>query len=306
MRKTYHLCLASHDEVMHRSEEDYIYDVNCMAVAISRTESRGLADSVMSTHDHLCVQSDDVRELCYVRRNAYTRYFNAKYGRKGRLGEKDHFISEINGIRHITAAISYVNRNPLHHGVSPTPFGYRFCSANAVFQKALGKESAASFLSPCSRYRTLPSNVILPLSYRMDSSGMILHEDFLDIRYVEEIYVSPRSFLYMMNRYSDEKWIMEQQEEESTATPVTLENMEYGYSTEDIRRMKSNETGRIDLSALSDIQLCKEIDTYYVPKSSCHSVYGLSETQKQHIGNELWRKYRRRTTEKQIRRCLVL
>ena len=49
MRKTYHLCLASHDEVMHRSEEDYIYDVNCMALAILRTGSRGLADSVMST-----------------------------------------------------------------------------------------------------------------------------------------------------------------------------------------------------------------------------------------------------------------
>ena len=271
MRKTYHFCLASHEEVMHRSEEDFIYDVNCFAVAVVRTESRALADAVMSSHDHFCAQTDNISELAYLRRNAYTRYFNTKYGRKGRLGEKEQFVIELRGVRHVTAAVSYVNRNPLHHGICPTPFGYRFCSSNSVFQSELGKGYSGPFLSPSKRYRYLPGNVTLPESFRMDASGMVLQEDIIDVRYVEELYVTPRSFLYMMNRYSDEKWI-----------------------------------GWTNMSALTDIELCTIIDTKYVPRCGCTSIYGLSERQKHRIGNDLWAKYGRRTTEKQIRRCLAM
>ena len=306
MRKTYHFCLASHDEVMHRSEEDYIYDVNCFAVAVARTESRALADAVMSSHDHFCAQTDDISGLAFLRRNAYTRYFNTKYGRKGRLGEKEQFVSELRGIRHITAAVSYVNRNPLHHGISPTPFGYRFCSSNAAFQADLGKGYNGPFLPSWKRYHYLPGNVILPESFRMDPSGMVLHEDIIDVRYVEELFVTPRAYMYMMNRYSDEKWIAEQKEEDSSEPAVTLETIERALMDGNTERMRSNEKGWTDLSALTDMELCTIIDTRYVPGYGCPSVYALSDSQKKRIGNDLWNKYRHRVSDRQIRRCLAM
>ena len=40
MRKTCHLCLSSHDEVMYRSEADLIIGFNCLAIAVLETESR--------------------------------------------------------------------------------------------------------------------------------------------------------------------------------------------------------------------------------------------------------------------------
>ena len=306
MRKTYHICLASHDEVMHRSEEDYVYDVNCLAVAVARTESRALADAFMSSHDHFCVQSDDVIELAFVRRNAYSRYFNNKYGRRGRLGEREHFVSELNGIRHVTAAVSYVNRNPLHHGISQTPFGYRYCSSNVVFQAELGKVYSGSLLPAGKRYLYLPGNCRLPESFRMDTAGMVLQEDIIDVRYVEELYVTPRSYLYMMNRYSDEKWVAEQKEENPSEPAVTLETIEQALMEENEEKMVSNEKGRINMSALTDLELCEIIDSQYVPRYGQSSVYGLSERQRHRIGNEIWLKYNRRVTESQIRRCLAL
>ena len=306
MRKTYHFCLASHGEVMHRSEEDYIYDVNCFAVAVARTESRALADSIMSSHDHFCAQTDNISELAFLRRNAYTRYFNTKYDRKGRLGEKEQFVIELRGIRHVTAAVSYVNRNPLHHGICPTPFGYRFCSSNSIFQSELGKGYSGPFLSSRERHRYLPSNNTLPESFRMDASGMILQEDIIDVRYVEELYVTPRSFLYMMNRYSDEKWVAEQKEEDSSQPAVTLESIEQALMDENAEQMRSNEKGWTNMSALTDTGLCTIIDIKYVPRYGCTSIYGLSERQKHRIGNDLWAKYGRRTTENQIRRCLAM
>ena len=306
MRNTYHICLASHDEVLHRSVEDYIYDVNCFAVAVHRTESRALADAFMSTHDHSCVQTDDVIQVSRIRRNAYTRYFNAKYERKGRLGEPCCFVSELEGIRRIVAAVSYVNRNPLHHGLTSTPFGYKFCSSNAIFRKELGKEESVIAVNQNVRHRFLPRNCSLPDRFRIDDSGMILQEDIIDVRYVEELFVTPRSYLYMMNRYSEEKWIKEQLEEDSQRPVVTLDMIEQSITDDSVERMLSNEHGRVNLTTLTDLNLCEIIDNDYVPRYRRHSVYHLSDKEKVDIGNTLWSKYRKRVSEKQIRRCLLI
>ena len=86
-------------------------------------------------------QTDNAKELMYRNRNAYSRYFNTKYRRKGRLGEKHFFLLEIEGLHHTIAALNYVNRQGLHHGLAATPFDYPHCSANAFFQKQLGKKA---------------------------------------------------------------------------------------------------------------------------------------------------------------------
>ena len=140
----------------------------------------------------------------------------------------------------------------------------------------------------------------------MDASGMILQEDIIDVRYVEELYVKPRAFLYMMNRYSDEKWIAEQKEEDSSQPAVTLESIEQALLDENAEQMRSNEKGWTNMSVLTDTELCTIIDTRYVPGDGCTSIYGLSERQKHRIGNDLWAKYGSRTTENQIRRCLAM
>ncbi len=306
MRNTYHICLASHDEVLHRSVEDYIYDVNCFAVAVHRTETRALADSFMSTHNHSCVQTDDVSTLTRIRRNAYTRYFNAKYERTGRLGEPKCFITELEGIRRIVTAVSYVNRNPLHHGLTSTPFGYRFCSANAVFRKELGKEESAQAKRQAIRHRFLPRNCSLPDSFRIDESGMILQEDIIDVRYVEELFTTPRAYLYMMNRYSDEKWLKEQLDEDPSRPAVTLDMIEKAIQNETVERMQSNERGWVNYSSMTDLQVCGIIDNDYVPRCRKSSVYHLTDRERADIGNELWKFYGRKTSEKQIRRCLLI
>lgn len=306
MRNTYHICLASHDEVLHRSVEDYIYDVNCFAVAVHRTDSRALADAFMSTHDHSCVQTDDIKHFSFIRRNAYTRYFNAKYERKGRLGDTDCFITELEGIRRIVTAVSYVNRNPLHHGLTSTPFGYKYCSANAIFRCELGKGSIEPAANQHIRHRSLPRNCSLPDSFRVDESGMILQDDIIDVRYVEELYVTPRSYLYMMNRYSDEKWMKEQLEEDPLRPAVTLDMIEHASLDESVERMRSNEHGRVDLSSMTDLELCGIIDNEYVPLYGKCSVYHLTDGEKAEMGNKLWSRFRRRVSEKQIRRCLIV
>ena len=91
MKKTYHLCLSAGEEVMFRDLEDYNRGFNCFALALHRTGSTGLVESFMSTHTHLVVQTDTPKELMHCFRHPYSIYFNNKYMRMGRLGEKTHF-----------------------------------------------------------------------------------------------------------------------------------------------------------------------------------------------------------------------
>ena len=92
MKKTYHLCLSAGDEVMFRDLEDYYRGFNCFALALYKTSSAGLVESFMSTHTHQMIQTSDPKDFMFNFRNPYSKYFNRKYGRTGKLGEDHHFI----------------------------------------------------------------------------------------------------------------------------------------------------------------------------------------------------------------------
>ena len=302
--KTYHICLSAGDEVYCRCEEDYFRCFNSLALAVAETDSRLLADSLMSTHVHECVRTRTPEWLVTRQRYSYSRYFNNRYGRKGRLGERQPCIVELDGLHHILTAISYVLRNPLHHGVTSTPFGYPYSSVCEYFRKDLHGTALAGAVSDSRAYKYLPYKVRLPDGYHMDGNGMILRNTVIDVSDVEHMFVTPRSFLYYMNRLSGEEWVREQEKDKNGRLPVTIDVVERGVGFQSLTQMLSNEHGRADYNAMSDIRLCTFIDNDIVRKYGKNSVYALSEKEKSEIGNMLWRTYR--IPEAQIRRCLAM
>ncbi len=324
MRKTVHLCLSSHDEVMYRSEADLIMGFNCLALAVLETESRLLAEGFMTTHHHNLVQTDHYKELMYRSRYAYARYFNAKYSRSGQLGERQYFSLEVDGVFHTTAALNYVIRQGLHHGLTSTPFEYPHCSANAFFRKELGRHNDTQLMRDNSRYLYLPKNKSLPADrYRMSANGLLLREDIIDTAYVEEIYISPRNYLFQMNKVSNER-DLDEQRKENDAPPITVDLIESGVPDFNAKTAKIFEQGKVDRKKMTDLELCAVVDGQIVPRylkgSESASIYRLSESKRATICNHLWQeclqsrfgrtprgflsgKY---VTEAQLRRCLCI
>lgn len=305
MRKTYHLCLsAGKDGLLCRKEEDYIRMVNSICLAALRTGTDLLAYSVMSSHVHICARTQCQNEFIACMKYMFTRYFNNCHHRTGRLGESKHFVLELNGLYHTLAAISYVLRNPLHHGVAATPFDYRFSSVNAVFRTALGK-SLPSSLPRKSMYRYLPDSFSVPDHYMMDESGLLIPDCVTDVADVEHLYVTPRSFLYYMNRLSGKSWEEEQGRDASGDAPVTLLDIEKGTDMKNIQEMLVAEYGKADYNAASDIDVCKVIDDYigkHVP--GVRSIYELSEDSRKRIAGDIRALYL--FPKSQLSRCLFI
>ncbi|MBR5735937.1 MAG: hypothetical protein IKX60_03995 [Bacteroidales bacterium] len=325
MKKTgvYHVCLSSHDEVMFRSTADLNMGFNCLAVATLYTDSHLLAEGFMTTHYHFLLRTSSLREVMFRCRYAYARYFNTKYHRSGSIGEKRYFWLEIDGLYHTLSALNYVIRQGLHHGLAITPFGYPHCSANAFFRSDLGKNESPQLMPEWNRYKYLPANVKIPEKYRMSAQGALLREDVLDIALVEQYYVSPRNYMYQMNKIVDEKEI-EKQKEENSLPLVTIDTIETGVTDVVLKEIRTTDLDKLRRRNMTDLELCSLIDDKLVPRyfkeDEDKSIYLLPFAQRIELYDLLWDEcYRARIqrnadgffanryiTEAQLKRCLCL
>ena len=304
MKKVFHLCHSSKEEVLFRNHDDYNWGFNSYALALYKTESCSLADAHMSDHRHLISQTDSPEKMMRINRLSYTRHMNTKYGRRGPLGESECFITELDGLYRLITALTYTMRNALHHGIAPTPFAYPHSSANIIFRDELGKHPDAELLSERNYHAHVGRNVEIPNDFKMDKSGLFLRENITAVKQVELLYGTPKSFLYYMNRPSDDKWLDEQRSESSHSPLITMELIEQGVLLTDPGYFHTNEKGRQNYGQMSDIDLCEVIDSLVVNQYKSKSVYTLLYSHKQELYHMIRELYH--VNEMKARRCLAM
>ena len=316
MIKSYHICLTSCGEVLFRSKEDFYRGVNCYAISLIKHNSTNLADCFMSNHVHFVIQSDDVYGVIKKFKVSYTMYFNNKYGREGKLFNDLNFVIEVEGLYHHLCVMSYVMRNPLHHGVAPTPYAYEHSSANIIYKKELGKFSGNELLKKAHYRKYIGKDSKVPNNIRINTSGMILREDFTDVILVERMYSTARSFNYYMSRKSSEEWLKEQKLDQSSNSIIDLRTIEKGIlfgndaktsqHSKTIEahylKMLNNESGRCNYGKISDTDLCTIINDYCITQYRKRSIYFLTESEKSSLARLLMKKYNPGTN--QLYRCL--
>ena len=173
------------------------------------------------------------------------------------------------------------------------------------------------------RYKYLPSNVKVPEKYRMSAQGALLREDVLDVAWVEQYYVSPRNYMYQMNKIADEKEI-EKQKEENNLPPVTIDTIETGVTDIVLKEIRMTDLDKFKRRNMTDLELCSLIDDKLVPgyfkEGEDKSIYLLTLAQRTELYDLLWGEYcktrfqrdangvfaHKCITEAQLKRCLWL
>jgi REP element-mobilizing transposase RayT len=308
MKRLYHFCITCHDEVLFRDDEDIRNITNILALECFACQVELWADAVMSTHLHGIAFAEEERmiQCCRRLKMRITKYHRNRHLGSGPLFDAGFFLLPLDGNNHILAAISYVLRNGLHHGQSATPFSYQHCSANHLFRRDLGKEPLVAAISSRAEIaRYLPRRSEFPDYFAMDHTGMLLRSSFENLAMVEHYFRTPRCFDYYMSRLSGEEWQREQQQDPVADKPVTLSLLEPVSEHEPLARMLASEKGyNYSASRLSDQDLCRMIDTEYVPSHKRVSVYQLTREQRARIGDDLVRGLH--ISPVQARRCLAL
>ena len=301
MKESYHICFTSHDEVLFRDEEDHGMFVNLMALRSFSDNAEILVDAEMSTHVHLNAFTDRPQHFAAALRMSYTRYFNKKYGREGRFGQKYTFVQKVQGHVHQMVLENYINRNGLHHNAAATAFGYKYCSVRDLFADDICLQTEASVpMSRADIATRLPRHAAFPDHYQMNAQGVFVRRSFMELRRAEQFYGSPRNYLYQMNRLTDESWTREQLEDR-TGAPLTLSDIEHA-DEHSVAKMLKNESGRnFSRSRMQDLDVCRLIDKELLPGYRVTSVYQLTDSQKQRLARML--RYDFHLPEHQIRRC---
>ena len=139
-------------------------------------------------------------------------------------------------------------------------------------------------MSPWLRHRYLTRNIRIPERYRMDGNGLLLREDIIDTAYVEQIYITPRNFLFQMNKYTDERTEEDQRKEKSDTPIITIDLIEQGTPDFDRKLFLQNEQGRVNRKMMTDLDLCRLIDDFYIPrikgKEETATLYSLASSER--------------------------
>ena len=303
MKRTYHLCWSAEEEVLCRTREDYIRCIICLCIAAYESGSKLIAYCIMSNHVHLCIRSTEIDLFIKKFRYSYTRYYNSKYQRSGRLGERSFFRLELKGIYHTLAAIAYILRNPLHHGICKTPFEYEFSSVTGIFTKELGHLTSSNEMTDKIVQRKLPSHHKLPSGIKLSRAGIPLPETIIDVADLEHLFSTARTYLYYMNRISGEEWEREQEKDRLNISPIKLENIEAGVCGTSIREMLINENGRGREHVIQDISLCEAIDKFISEKFPDKTVYTLRPEERLKVGAKIGQHFH--VSQEQLSRCLA-
>jgi len=306
MKELFHICIATQSEVLLRSIEDVRLFTNTIAILGTRYHINILTDAVMSTHLHINCFCDDPREYAYVTTISVTKQFNYQHQRHGNLFDKRPLIKRIYGPIHCQMAMNYGLRQAVHHGITESPFEYPFGTSNSLFLAQRGcTEKRPSFRGQEIK-QFVPRNVIVPDHFEADENGIILRYSFEEIQMVENWYGTFKNFMYSLLRQTNEKWLGEQYLDKNDCPLITLNELEHGYSDEEIAQMLRNEgNAKFIRRGLSDMDVCQIIDRDLLGCYGVSSVYCLDYKQKMRLAEYL-RKEIGINNPKQIERCLAM
>ena len=110
---------------------------NHICFAAYRSGDKILAYAVMSNHIHIALVSTQPASFIRTLRLSYAMYFNGRYERRGTICGKYTYCKEVYGYPQQKTVISYILRNPMHHGICETPWQYPHSSISAYFRRSL-------------------------------------------------------------------------------------------------------------------------------------------------------------------------
>lgn len=188
-------------EVIFRDREDFVDGMNRIYLIALRYGIVILAFCLMDNHVHFILYGrlEDCQKFMseYVRQISST--ISRRYGLTKELNTLPIHYQTISDDLYLKTAICYVIKNPTVAGLPYMPYDYPWSSGSLYFrQEALPRSGEdLSGMSSRDRMRVFHTKRALP-DELLVQDGLILPENYVAVREVEQLYRTHRSFNYFL------------------------------------------------------------------------------------------------------------
>lgn len=184
-------------------DQGFMDGTNMVAVALAGLGIRMLNEVEMNNHLHFVMEGPEKMVTLFTDRlrKAMSRYQLTKGNPS--LAKWGIQVKRILDLRNLRNAILYVSRNPYVAGRNCTPPGYRWSSAQLMFNENLAYYNAGIPFNQLTfrekRAITRQRDIVLPQEYRV-LDGTILRSCFVDYKRAECFFESAHQYFHQLSR----------------------------------------------------------------------------------------------------------
>ena len=196
-----------------RDEKDFIAGMNFAAIQAFASKVIVLAFILMSNHVHFVVRGKwaDVKAFINGLKSRHSRYLHNKYGTFEFLRRNGYEIKEVSSLEEgLEKAIAYSQMNSVAANICSHPSQYPWGTGPLFFCASKRTGTRIGDLSKRERIRLFHCcDVDLPADWLVGEDGFILPESYVDVRFVESLYRTPKRMNYFLVNSSKAKKKME-------------------------------------------------------------------------------------------------
>lgn len=218
MKKSYLITTAHlEDRLWFLDEEDFRTGMNFVAIQAALSRVTVLSFILMSNHLHFILYGnwEDVRAFFNGLKARYSKYLHNKYGQKEFLRRNGLDIREVSAEdESLERAIAYVQMNCVAANICSHPSQYPWGTGNVFFNPSRSTGKSLGSLSKRSRIKLLHSETdLIQPNWIVGEAGYILPESYVNIKYVESIFRTPKRMNYFLTNSSKARQRIETSEE---------------------------------------------------------------------------------------------
>lgn len=186
-------------EAIFKSEKDFVYGMNGVAVLALMYGLKILAFCLMDNHLHFVVKGG--RDECL----RFIKYYKRRLSSLADMTMADECLKEIYDEEYLRRVIAYVLRNPMSAGLNVLPVTYRW-SSGALYFNSMYSSLEMKFVSDISRRmlrKILASRVVLPETYRLTREMYVDPACYVCYKEVETLFRYPARMMFYLSRNED-------------------------------------------------------------------------------------------------------
>ncbi|MBR0111999.1 MAG: hypothetical protein IJM00_07140 [Bacteroidales bacterium] len=194
---TDHLCEC----IWFRDEEDFRAGMNAVPIIACPMSIKVVAFILMSNHVHflLYCTRDEAERFIAAYKGFHSRYMHCKYGIREMLRENHAEVQRIGEDgESVEWVIAYIHMNFVAANICLSSTDYPWGTGDAFFRSRPCKGIALGTFSVRARTRLLHSAKVLPAGMLVGEDGFILPASYVDVKYVEARFQTPKRMLYFL------------------------------------------------------------------------------------------------------------